>query len=242
MRLDLSTLVGIVAVAAMAGCSGARAADDTPTADATPPQAVTAASRAVTTAGPAVATAPRSSTHHRTLAAGTALDLRSGSNISSGSNHAGDPVTATFASATLTPRGDTVIPMGAVLSGSITTISQSGSPRSPGTIQLAFSTLTIGSTNYAVQVSVTSLATHLNRAGVTTNDAAKVAVGAAAGALAGRLIGGNRTGTLIGAGAGAAGGVVYATQTRDRDIVLSSGAVIGAVLADPFSRNVTTRM
>ena len=91
-------------------------------------------------------------------------------------------------------------------------------------------------------MSVTSLATHLNRAGVTTNDAAKVAVGAAAGALAGRLIGGNRTGTLIGAGAGAAGGVVYATQTRDRDIVLSSGAVIGAVLADPFSRNVTTRM
>jgi outer membrane lipoprotein SlyB len=128
-----------------------------------------------------------------------------------------------------------------VLSGSITRIAESGNPRQAGTLQLAFSTLTIGSQSYPVQVTVTSLATHLDKAGVTTEDAAKVAAGAAVGGIAGRVIGGNRTGTLIGAGAGAVAGTVYATQTRDRDIVLASGATIVAVLADPFTRSVTTR-
>jgi hypothetical protein len=225
-RTVFLTLVGLAALVATAGCSGAGAADDVP---------------AINGGPSTTAAAPRSVTRERVLAAGTVLDLRSGVRITSASNHAGDPVSATFASAALTPRGDTVIPVGAVLSGSITRIAESGNPRQAGTLQLAFSTLTIGSTNYPVQVTVTSLATHLDKAGVTTEDAAKVAVGAAVGGVAGRVIGGNRTGTLIGAGAGAAAGTVYATQTRDRDIVLSSGAAIGAVLADPFTRSVTTR-
>lgn len=219
-RTVFLTLVAAATLAATAGCSGAQTADDA------------AALKAAET---------RSVTRHRVLAAGTVLDLRSGVRITSASNHTGDPVSATFASAALTPSGDTVIPVGAVLSGSITRIAESGGPRSPGTLQLAFSTLTIGSKNYPVQVTVTSLATHLDRAGVTTEDAAKVAAGAAVGGIAGRIIGGDRTGTLIGAGAGAAGGAVYANQTRDRDIVLSSGATIGAVLADSFTRSFTTR-
>lgn len=212
--LTLAVAAGLVA---MAGCSGANANDNTP-----PGTKVSGSSR-------------------RALATGTVLDLRSNVRISSASNHAGDPVSATLASAALTSRGDTVIPAGAVLSGRVTRIAESGSPRSPGTLELAFSTVTIGSTNYPVQVTVTSLATHLDKAGVTTEDAAKVAVGAVAGAVAGRVISGNKTGTRIGAGAGAAAGVVYATQTRDRDIVLSSGAAIGAVLAEPFTRSVVAR-
>ena len=223
-RTVLLTLVAVATLAATAGCSGARAADDAPSNKAT----VTGSVR-------------QPVTRQRVLAAGTVLDLRSGVRITSASNHAGDPVSATFASAALTPSGDPVIPMGAVLSGSITRIAESGNPRSPGTLELAFSTLTIGSKNYPIHIAVTSLATHVDRAGVTTNDAAKVAVGAAVGGIAGRIIGGNTRGTLIGAGAGAVGGAVYANQTRDRDIVLSSGATIRAVLSDAFTRSFTTR-
>jgi hypothetical protein len=203
-------------VVATAGCSGAQATDDAPS-------STTAAASSLVT-------------HRRVLAAGAVLDLRSAIRITSASNHAGDPVSATFASAARTPGGDEVIPVGAVLSGSITRIAESGSPSSPGTLELVFGTLTIGARNYPIHVAVTSLATHKDAAGVTTEDAAKVAVGAAAGGIAGRLIGGNRTGTLIGAGAGAVGGAVYANRTRQRDIVLSSGAAIGAVLSGPFTR------
>ena len=216
-RTVFLALAAMAALVATAGCSSANAADDTP----------------FGVAG--------SVTHQRVLATGTVLDLRSDVRITSASNHVGDPVSATFASAAVNARGETVIPAGAVLSGSIARIAESGSPRSAGTLELAFNTLTIGSRNYPVQVTVTSLATHLDKAGVTTEDAAKVAVGAAAGAVAGRVIGGNKTGARIGAGAGAVAGVVYATQTRDRDIVLSSGAAIGAVLADPFTLSFTTR-
>ena len=216
------TLVGVAALAAITSCSGARAADDVPDADNAP-------------------TAARSVTHVRTLAAGTALDLRSSVKITSASNRVGDPVSAVFETAALSSSGETVIPAGSVLSGSITRIAESGSANAPGTLELAFGTLTVGSKNYPIQITVTSLGTHLDAAGVTTEDAAKVAAGAAVGGIAGRLIGRNRTGTLIGAGAGAAAGVVYANRTRDRDIVLSSGATIGAVLADSFTRSFTTR-
>lgn len=223
-RTVLVTLVAVAGLVATAGCSGAQADDAA---------AKTDVARS--------ATPVTSVTRNRVLATGAVLDLRSVNRISSASNHAGDPVSATFASAALTSRGDTVIPVGAVLSGSITTIAPSGKPSSPGALVLAFNTLTIGSRNYPVHVDVTSLATHLDAAGVTTDDAAKVAVGAAVGGVAGRVIGHNTTGTLIGAGAGAAAGAVYAHATRNRDIVLLDGAAIGAVLSDPFTRSFTTR-
>jgi hypothetical protein len=217
-------LAALVVLVGTAGCSGAQAAEDA--------AALKAANGAV---------ANRTVTRSRVLPAGAVLDLRNAVRITSASNHVGDPVSATFASAALTSHGDTVIPVGATLSGTITGIAESGSPSSPGKLELSYTTLTIGSKIYPVQVAVTSLATHLDKAGVTTDDAAKVAVGAAAGAAAGRLIGHNRTGTLIGAGAGAAAGAAYAHQTRNRDIVLLDGAAIGAVLSDPFTRTFTTR-
>jgi len=216
-RTVLMAAMVVAALVVVAGCSGARAEDELP------------------------AGVTSTTSRQRVLLAGTALDLRSNVLITSASSRAGDPVSATMASAALSARGDTVIPVGAVLSGTVVRIGESGSPGSPGTLQLALSTLTIGSRNYPVDVAVTSMATHLNKAVVTTEDAAKVAAGAAIGAIAGRVIGGNRTGTLIGAGAGAVGGTVYATQTRDRDIVLSKGAAIGAVLTERFSRTFTAR-
>jgi hypothetical protein len=229
-RTVFLSLTALAILTATAGCSGAQAAADSPTLEPGANQPVT--NQPV---------ANRSVTRSRVLAAGTVLDLLNAVRISSASNHVGDPVSATFASAALTSHGDTVIPVGARLSGSITAIEESGKPSSPGKLQLAFETLTIGSRNYPVQVTVTSLATHLDRAGVTTDDAAKVAVGAAAGGIAGRLIGRNTTGTLIGAGAGAAAGAVYAHETRNRDIVLLDGVAIGAVLSSPFTRSFTTR-
>jgi hypothetical protein len=215
-----------ILLAGTAGCSGAQAADDAP----------------ATKAAPTLnASAPRSTTYTRVLQTGAVLDLRNSVRITSETNHVGDAVSASFASAALTSRGDTVIPVGSTLSGSITAIQESGSPSEPGRLELAFGTLTIGSRNYPVQVSVTNMQSHLDKAGVTTGDAAKVAAGAVVGGIAGRLIGKNQTGTLVGAGAGAAAGAVYAHQTRNRAIVLLDGVPIGAVLSAPFTRSFTSR-
>lgn len=219
-RSSYLALAAAMMLAGAEGCSGAKAADDAPAAQ---------------------TIVRRPTTYTRSLPSGAVLDLRNSVRITSETNHAGDAISATFASAALSSRGDTVIPVGATLSGSITAIQESDNPGDPGKLELAYNTLTIGPRNYPVQVSVRSMASRLDKAGVTTGDAAKVAVGATAGAIAGRLIGHNTTGTLIGAGTGAAAGAVYAHETRNRAIVLVDGMGVVAVLSAPFTRTFTSR-
>lgn len=170
----------------------------------------------------------------RNLPSGTAMALAATVEISSHANKVGDPVTARVSSAVLSARGDTVIPVGSALSGTVTQLSRSTSANAPGHLQLAFNEVRVGATSYPIQLHVTSIATHLATPGVTVEDAAKVAVGAAAGAIAGRVIGGDRTGARVGAGAGAAAGVIYANRSRDRDIIMSSGAAIQAMVVEGF--------
>ena len=165
------------------------------------------------------------------LPSGTALVLQAAVGINSNANKVGDPVTARFVSPAMSGN-DTVIPIGATLSGTVTTLGKSTSAGAPGHLQLAFTEVRIGSTSHPIHVEVTSVDTHLATPGVTTEDAVKVAAGTAVGAVAGRVIGGNTSGARVGAGAGAVAGVVYANRSRDRDIIMSSGAAIHAVLTE----------
>lgn len=176
--------------------------------------------------------ATRSRAH--SLPAGTTLVLQSTAEINSNANHVGDAVTARFVSPAMNGN-DTVIPIGATLSGTVTALKKSTSAGTAGVFELAFTEVRVGSTSRPVNVRVTSVATHLATPGVTTEDAVKVAAGAAAGAIAGRVIGGDKTGARVGAGAGAAAGIVYANRSRDRDIIMSSGAAINAVLVDALN-------
>jgi len=170
----------------------------------------------------------------RSLPTGTALVLQSEQAINSNANHVGDAVSARFVSPAMSGN-DTVIPVGATLHGTVTALHKSTSAGAPGQLELAFTEVRIGSTSRPISVQVTSVATNLANPGVTTEDAVKVAAGAAAGAIAGRVIGGDKTGARVGAGAGAAAGVVYANRTRDRDIIMSSGAAINAVTVGTFA-------
>ncbi len=170
----------------------------------------------------------------RSLPTGTALVMQSNVEINSHANKIGDPVTVRVVSPVMAGN-DTVIPIGATLSGTVIALKRSTSAGGAGELQLALNEVRIGSTTRPVSLRVTSIATHLATPGVTTEDAVKVAAGAAAGAIAGQVIGGDKTGARVGAGAGAAAGVVYANRTRDRDIIMSSGAAVQGTLTEPFS-------
>lgn len=175
---------------------------------------------------------PRAS---RSLPSGSAIVMQSNVGINSHANKVGDPVSARVVSPVTAANGDTVIPVGATLNGTVTELAKSTSANGTGHLQLAFTEVRIGSTTRPISLRVTSVASQLAAPGVTTEDAVKVAAGAAAGAIAGRVIGGDKTGARVGAGAGAVAGAVYANRSRDRDIIMLQGAAIQGVLTEPFS-------
>ena len=179
----------------------------------------------------------RGSSRTRSLASGTTMHLVAVTDVSSQKDEAGKPFVARTTSAVLNAVGQEVIPAGADLVGSVTTIFSAASPGATGALQVAFNAIQFGGQSYAIDTRVVSLATRQVARGVTTSDAAKVGVGAAVGAAAGRIIGGNATGTAVGAAAGGTAGVVYANRTKDHDIVLSPGSAVVVALTSPFSRS-----
>jgi hypothetical protein len=153
--------------------------------------------------------------------------------VTSRRNRVGERVVATV-SAPVREGGAVVIPSGAQFLGTITAIAPAENPRQRGTLSVRFTAVRFGGNTHPIAVRVDSLPTQLRGRGVTTGDAAKVGAGAVVGGIAGRVIGGDRTGTLVGAATGAAAGAVYASETRDLDVVLPAGAPIRVVLTEPF--------
>jgi hypothetical protein len=168
------------------------------------------------------------------LAQGTSIELTAADSINSRHNKAGEPVTATSASAVKDAQGRTVIPAGAVFLGTISDIA-TAHPGGQGRLVLTFSRVQFGGKSYGVQARVDTMATVMKGRGVTGAEAAKVGAGAVVGAIAGRLIGGNKKGTAVGAAAGTAAGVGVAAETREVDIILPAGAMIKVVLTAPFT-------
>ena len=176
----------------------------------------------------------------RSLATGTTLRLATITDVTSGRDEAGKPFTARAVSASLNTAGDTVIPVGAVMAGTVTVIHSAASPGATGRLEVAFRSIRFGGQVYPIQTRVVSLATAQVGRGVTIDDGAKVGAGVVVGAVAGRVIGGNATGTAVGAVAGGAAGAVYANRTKNHDIVLTPGSAIVVALTGPFSRPVAT--
>lgn len=162
----------------------------------------------------------------RTLSSGTKLDVAATDTISSRTAKNGDTFTARVVSDVKNAAGQVVIPAGATVNGKITDVKPAPNPRTPGTLTLAVTSITVGGNTYPINAAVDSIETIHKGRGVTTGDAAKVGAGAAAGAILGRVIGGNSKGTVIGGVVGGIAGAGVATTTKDSDIVLPAGAHI----------------
>jgi hypothetical protein len=162
----------------------------------------------------------------RTLASGARFDIAATDTISSRTAKTGDTFSARVVEDVRNAAGQVVIPAGATVNGKITEVKPAPNPRTPGTLTLDVTSITVGGNTYPIDAHVDSLETVHKGRGVTTGDAAKVGAGAAAGAILGRVIGGNSKGTVIGGIVGAAAGAGVASTTKDSDIVLPAGAHI----------------
>ncbi len=164
-----------------------------------------------------------------TVRQGTVLDFAVTDTITSRTNHAGDAFSARVV---YDAPGDRVagVPEGAEIRGTVVDVKPAPNPRTPGTLTLSVSTITIHGRSYDVAGRIDSLETVRQGRGITTGDAAKVGVGAVAGGILGRVIGGNTKGTVIGGIVGAAAGAGVAAHSKDSDIVLPAGAHVHMTL------------
>jgi len=162
----------------------------------------------------------------RTLSAGSTFDMAATDTISSKTAKVGDTFSARIVSDVKNASGQVVIPAGSVVNGSITAVKPAPNPRTPGTLTLSVTSVTVGGNSYPIEGSIDSIETTHKGRGVTSGDAAKVGAGAVAGAVLGRVIGGNRKGTIIGGVVGGIAGAGVASTTKDSDIVLPAGAHI----------------
>ena len=160
------------------------------------------------------------------LGVGTTMDIAATDTISSRTAKVGDAFTARVVDDVKNAAGRVVIPAGSVVHGTISDVKPAPNPRSPGTLTLSVTSVTVRGTSYPIAASVDSLETIHKGRGVTSGDAAKVGAGAAAGAVLGRILGGNKKGTIIGGIVGGLAGAGVASQTKDSDIVLPAGAHI----------------
>lgn len=160
------------------------------------------------------------------LGVGAKMDVAATDTISSRTAKVGDAFTARVVDDIRNATGQVVIPAGSVIHGSITAVKPAPNPRTPGTLTLAVSSVTVRGTSYSIDAAVDSIETVHKGRGVTSGDAAKVGAGAVAGAVLGRVLGGNKKGTIIGGVVGGIAGAGVANQTKDSDIVLPAGAHI----------------
>jgi len=160
------------------------------------------------------------------LSAGTTLDIAATDTISSRTAKVGDAFTARVVADVKNASGQVVVPAGSIVNGKITDVKPAPNPRTPGTLTLSVTSVTVRGSSYAIDATVDSVETIHKGRGVTTGDAAKVGAGAVAGAVLGRVLGGNKKGTIIGGVVGGIAGAGVASQTKDADIVLPAGAHI----------------
>lgn len=160
------------------------------------------------------------------LSSGARFDVAATDTISSRTAKVGDGFTARVVEDVKNASGVVVIPAGSTVNGTITAVAPAPNPRTPGTLTLSVTSVTVGGNSYPIEAAIDSIETTHKGRGVTTGDAAKVGAGAVAGAVLGRVIGGNRKGTIIGGVVGGIAGAGVASTTKDSDIVLPAGAHI----------------
>jgi hypothetical protein len=172
---------------------------------------------------PAPPTAPARPSMLR-LSAGTRVDMAATDTISSRTAKAGQSFTARVVDDVKNSAGQVVIPAGSTVNGTITAVKPAPNPKTPGTLTLAVTSVSVRGNTYPIDGTIDSLETIHKGRGITSGDAAKVGAGAVAGAVLGRVIGGNKKGTIIGGVVGGIAGAGVASQTKDSDIVLPAGA------------------
>lgn len=160
------------------------------------------------------------------IPAGTELDVRLDSALSSGTAQVEDRVTATTV-ADLYNGERLMIPAGSAVRGVVTSVDKAGRVERTGRLALSFDRVTVKGRAYSIHGTVTEAL----ESGGYRQDAGKIGTGAGVGAVIGGILGGLRgalAGILIGGG-----GVVAATEGQD--VNLPAGTVLRIRLESPLT-------
>jgi hypothetical protein len=186
--------------------------------------------------GETAAPAPRLPEYREvTIPAGTALPLEMTSTISSESAQVEAPVSARLRNA-ITIDGDTAIPAGAVLKGTVTDVERSGRVQGRAHLSFAFNEVSMNSGREDLRTNPLTFEAEATKG----EDATKVGVGAVGGAIIGGILGGKK-GAGKGAVAGGAAGTGVVLATRGKEVTVTEGTDVTATLAQPMTVRVRIR-
>ena len=171
-----------------------------------------------------------------TIPAGTALPLAMTSTISSESAQVEAPVSAKLRNA-ITIDGDTAIPAGAVLKGTVTDVERSGRVQGRAHVSFVFNEVSLNSGREDLRTNPLTFEAEATKG----EDATKVGVGAVGGAIIGGILGGKK-GAGKGAVAGGAAGTGVVLATRGKEVTVTEGTDVTATLAQPMTVRVRIRL
>jgi hypothetical protein len=181
------------------------------------------------------ARAAASARRSMTVAVGATLGASMQDSLSSRVNKPGEVVHAVLSENVMDGNGRVAIPAGASIALVIVKLEPgSDQVRPEGRLELEVSSVTINGLSYPLSATLGPIPHTMQGRGITKDEAARVAGGAAVGAIIGQVIGKNTKGTVIGAAAGTVVGGAAAARYAFRDVIVAAGARIVLTLTQPF--------
>jgi hypothetical protein len=167
-----------------------------------------------------------------TLPAGAVLQATLETAVGSDVSKVETPVTARVAN-DVEIDGQTVIPAGAELSGSIVDVSRPGKVSGRAAVAFRFDRLIAGNSAYDIRTETVSRRARNS----TKEDALKIGLPAVGGAIVGGIIGGGK-GAAIGGATGAGAGTAVVMTTRGDNVHLPAGTAVRVEIVEPLRMRV----
>src|SRR6185503_6213439 len=132
--------------------------------------------------------------------------------------------------------GDTAIPAGSVLRGTVTDVERAGRVQGRAHLSFAFNEVSMNGGRENLKTNPLTFEGEASKG----EDATKVGAGAVGGAILGGILGGKK-GAAKGAAGGAAAGTGVVLATRGKEVTVTEGTQVTATLAQPMTVRVRVR-
>ena len=172
-----------------------------------------------------------------TIAAGSTLNLASGSKVCTNTNKVGDRFNASVTEAISGSNG-AVIPAGATATVEVTELKRSENANDNVVMGFRVVSVNFGGHTYPVSATTSYAQVSKVKNQPKGKDVQKVVGGAAIGAIAGQILGRSTKATVIGGAVGAAAGAGAAAATANYEGCVNSGGRITATLNSPTQVNI----
>jgi hypothetical protein len=169
-----------------------------------------------------------------TVRSGTAVPSTMSQQLNSRTTAPNSEFKATVASDVKDASGRVAIPAGSAITMRVVKLEPASQNVGPnGRLELAVVSVNVRGREVPISGTVGAVPHRFEGRGITKDEAARVAGGAAVGAVIGQVIGKNTKSTVIGGAVGTAAGAAVAVKYAMKDIVIDSGAAFTITLTAP---------